>query len=200
VIIEGIDAPSVFLIKWRGVDVATCYSVREVEEYKRRSLETNGNLDGITVEYRENTRPCSECGAFVTSTNPEVDFCRNCFYAGVGVSREHDALLASLRALPEVDAAEVWHTGGGCFMLAITLANARLLTCTVALSDPDYREGEWFCDASLPDHGEPWYAFEWESLEAHDAATETGEYEDAAVAHAPLSDSDLLNLCRERGV
>lgn len=61
-------------------------------------------------------RACTFCGAEVTSANPTVDYCRECHYAGRGQAREFAGLLGELEAATGVPA-EVWHTGGGCFVL-----------------------------------------------------------------------------------
>lgn len=90
-----------------------------------------------------NERLCVYCGNGVTSSNPDVDFCRNCHYTGVAHEHRRGKLLADLEVLPNVKSASVWHTGGGCFMLAVTLTDDRLLTIT---------DG----DASLPEGDETW--------------------------------------------
>jgi hypothetical protein len=90
-----------------------------------------------------NERTCVFCGNGVTSENPEVGFCRSCFYSGRWAEEERKHLLGKLAALDNVSTASIWHTGGGCFCLAVTLTDGRLVTVT---------EGE----AALPEPGEPW--------------------------------------------
>lgn len=77
-------------------------------------------------------RPCVFCGGEVTSTNPETDFCRNCFYSGRAAQRTLQPFLDRIDALDEVVRnTEVMHTGGGCFNLAVWIADGRFLTPSV---------------------------------------------------------------------
>lgn len=95
-------------------------------------------------------KTCTICNENeVTSTKKSVDFCRNCFYTGAALEREFGQLIGDLEAVDGVSRATVWHTGGGCFVLAVNLDDGRLITAT-ALEDgevgavmPDAPEGPW---------------------------------------------------------
>jgi hypothetical protein len=101
--------------------------------------------DVVDVAVR-NEKVCAICEREgVTSTNPDVDFCERCFYSGAAIERERGELLYALRALDGVETADVWHTGGGCFLLAVKATDGRLIT----VSD----------EAAVPEPGEPWKTF-----------------------------------------
>jgi hypothetical protein len=54
-----------------------------------------------------------------------------------------------------VRSVEVWHTGGGCFNLAVLLDDGRLATPSVAYQDP--ATGKWWPEAGLPENdGDCW--------------------------------------------
>lgn len=114
-------------------------------------------LTEVSEIVRKNERRCIYCGGGVTSTNPDVDFCRMCHYTGT--AKEHDIapLIDALQDRDNVASAAVWHTGGGCFLLAVKLTDGRLATCTAG-------------DASLPDEHEPlWQVVGiWPSEKAYD--------------------------------
>lgn len=72
----------------------------------------------------------------ITSTNPETTFCRECFYSGAVAEQTLRPLLDRIDALDEVSQnAAVWHTGGGCFNLAVHLADGRLLTPSIGYEE-----------------------------------------------------------------
>jgi hypothetical protein len=100
-------------------------------------------LSDVVEVVAPNPRRCRFCGEGVTSTNDEVDFCRNCHYTGRAQEERRGDLIGRLGDLDLVGTARIWHTGGGCFLLAVELVDGRLVTCT---------DGE----ASLPEDGEPW--------------------------------------------
>lgn len=65
---------------------------------------------------------CRNCGVYaVTSKDPEAfPYCKGCFYTGA--SHEHmygPALARIAEGVPGWEAS-VWHTGGGCFAVAVT--------------------------------------------------------------------------------
>lgn len=97
-------------------------------------------------------RPCAICGGEVTSPNPTVDYCRMCFYTGAAYERmlrtEERDLLTRVGALDGVEDAQVWHTGGGCFNLAIRLADGRFLTPSVGIIDEE--SGEVWPEPGIP--------------------------------------------------
>lgn len=111
-------------------------------------------------------RICAICGRVpVSSKNPETDFCRICWATGASEERDLDAdgrgTLTRLRALPGVDHANVWQTGGGCMVLAVTLVDDRLITA----SYPD--------DAGIPPAEGPWGVILSETEEAWSEWDET---------------------------
>lgn len=97
----------------------------------------------------EGKRPCTFCGEHVTSTNPDTDYCRSCYYAGRGLERQHADLIFQIGDLEEVMDVDVRHTGGGCFNLAITLADGRYLTPSCAVVEGGKVEAE----PGLPEKG-----------------------------------------------
>lgn len=115
-------------------------------------------LTEVAEIVKRNERLCSICGSGITSTDPTVDFCRNCHYSGSALERmlrtEKRDVLTRIGALDNVTDATVWHTGGGCFNLAVTLEDGRLLTPSVGymenggvwpepgIPDPD-EDGKW---------------------------------------------------------
>jgi hypothetical protein len=139
----------------------TSYSDRQ-GEHPGPGITTAGTYEHILLTdvvevVRKNDRLCVYCGGGVTSTNPEVDFCRSCHYTGT--AKEHDIapLIDALQSHDNVATAEVWHTGGGCFLLAVKLTDGRIATCTAG-------------EASLPNEHEPlWQVVGiWPSESAYD--------------------------------
>lgn len=117
-------------------------------------------LEDVLEIVKRNERLCVFCGDGVTSENPATTFCRVCFYTGRAAEEQRKSLLEALNGLDGVKGAAVWHTGGGCFLLAVELEDGRLLTCT---------EGE----ASLPEADETWGLIGvWESEQAYDEGDE----------------------------
>lgn len=99
-----------------------------------------------------NERLCRFCGEGVTSTNPETDFCRGCFYTGTTQEERLAPLIARLSEPENVAGVAVWHTGGGCFNLAVTLQDGRIATPSVAY----YDEGDcrWWVEPGFPESDE----------------------------------------------
>lgn len=109
-------------------------------------------------------RACRFCGGEVQSTNPETDFCRNCFYTGRWAEEQHAALLSAFKSIAGVKSTAVWHTGGGCFNLAVTFADGRLATPSVSFQEQD---GSWGIEPGFPsDPGDRWGVVVSESEEA----------------------------------
>jgi hypothetical protein len=76
-------------------------------------------LADVAEIVERNPRICEFCGNGVTSPNPEVTFCRGCFYNGTAFEdRYADVIEVFQRAFPD-HWATIEHTGGGCFWLAI---------------------------------------------------------------------------------
>jgi hypothetical protein len=100
------------------------------------------------------TKKCIYCKNEFTPPKPTTTMCQFCWYGGVHHEAERKKLMAKLRAVKGVTSAEIHHTGGGCFGLAVSLADGRFLFATDAHKDE--KTGEWFGEASLPDPGEPW--------------------------------------------
>ncbi len=119
---------------------------------------------------RADARVCRFCGEPVQSRDPDTDFCRNCYYHGRFHEERHIELLGRLSSLEGVESASVWHTGGGCFNLAVKLTDGRLIATSVAHRD-ELTEGEgagrWWPEAGLPSEpGEKWGVVIAESEEA----------------------------------
>lgn len=114
-------------------------------------------------------RVCVFCDRFVvTHENPEVDFCRGCYYGGSSLARTHEDLLRDLNALDGITASP-WHTGGGCWVLHIGPEDMQhdddgmelspFITAVEAYRDE--ATGEWTGgDPTLPETGAgPWCAY-----------------------------------------
>lgn len=108
--------------------------------------------DVVEVVLR-NERLCVFCGEGVTATTSETDFCRNCFYTGRSWERKLAPLLARIDEIDEVVSTAVWHTGGGCFNLAVTLADGRLLTPSEGFRSDD--DGTVWPEPGFPDADDP---------------------------------------------
>lgn len=99
--------------------------------------------------------PCEACGrGFATDGMKTV--CRACFYDGAMHARRPRmaALIERLEAAAPTADVGVWHTGGGCFGLAVKWENGRFLFGTVAVMDEQTEE--WTADAVLPNDNEMW--------------------------------------------
>lgn len=130
-----------------------------------------------------NPRLCVYCGEGVTSM--KADFCRGCFYTGRVYEERHDALLRKITETDGVQSAHFWHTGGGCFLLAVTLDDGRLLTPSEGYRNED---GSVFPEPTIPENdGERWAMVAsrdeaaWEDPDAWEAADPNGGNDDAAV-------------------
>lgn len=97
--------------------------------------------DVVEVVVR-NERLCRFCGGGITSTVAETDFCRGCFYTGTYHEDLHSDLIGRLGDIDEVATVSVWHTGGGCFLLAVKFGDESLATM-----DAEF---------ALPEGDEPW--------------------------------------------
>jgi hypothetical protein len=77
-------------------------------------------IEDVVEVVTRNERNCRYCGGGVTSTNPDVDYCRGCHYSG---RAQHDTFAPLIDKLQAVSGHtwSVWHTGGGCFALAANL-------------------------------------------------------------------------------
>ena len=111
-----------------------------------------------------NERVCSICETEgVTSTNPDVDFCRNCHYTGAAEERRRGEQLFRFRlAFPDADVG-IEHTGGGCFWLSIRFGDSHdyyvLTDGEASLPDVDPAEGGGWRYVGLhnDDEGSPHY-------------------------------------------
>jgi len=143
-----------------------------------RAFRSHYLLADVVEVVLRNPRVCAICGSEgITSKSDECDFCVHCFYSGAMYARAHASLLAKLDALDVVESAHFWHTGGGCFLLAIKRVDGRLLTCTEL-------------DAGVPEPGDPWLLIvEWSSEDAYDEFDyeSTVEHDDVS-----LSDDELV--------
>lgn len=143
------------------------------------------------VEVERESRPCVFCDAEVESENPEVDFCRMCFYVGrMHEERTCAYVLEGIRSIEGVEDASVWHTGGGCFLLGIKLTDGRLLTPSIGYME----DGRVWVDAGLPeDEGERWGLVVSETEDAfHDYDEDKIE-----VAQQLYTDDELIAKVRE---
>lgn len=98
---------------------------------------------------------CEACGSrFATDGIKTV--CRACFYDGATHARRPRmaALIERLNEAAPTAEVEIWHTGGGCFGLAVKWENGRFLFGTVAVMDEQTEE--WTADAVLPNDDERW--------------------------------------------
>lgn len=129
-------------------------------------------LAEVSAIVKRNERLCRFCGDGVTSTNPFLDYCRHCYYSGRAFSESHDELLSLLRAEDGVKSAEIWHTGGGCFCLALRIADGRLVVVTER-------------DANLPDPGQA-----WGTVGVYESEQVWDEYEDDKVTYHEFFDAD----------
>jgi hypothetical protein len=91
------------------------------------------------------TRTCKWCPEEVTSTNPDVDFCKWCFYSGRWAEELHGKLIDELRDIPGIGNVGVDHTGGGCFALYIGLPGDAWMYATEehGFAVPDTEDGPW---------------------------------------------------------
>jgi hypothetical protein len=88
-------------------------------------------------------RSCRFCGGEVTSTKPDVDFCRFCFYDGTFHSERFRLLLDEI----EWGNASVVHTGGGCFGIEVLVGSERERLFATLDGDavlPDDESGPWW--------------------------------------------------------
>ncbi len=71
-----------------------------------------------------NPNRCDLCGGGVTSKDPErYPYCVSCHYTGAVAEHLRQEHLRPIReAFPDSEV-EVWHTGGGCFMVAVAFAD-----------------------------------------------------------------------------
>lgn len=135
-------------------------------------------LSDILEIVKRNPRVCRFCGGGVTARSPETDFCRDCFYSGRADAELRAELIDGLRALPNVASADIWHTGGGCMVLAISLLDGQLATAT---------EGE----AALPEPGEPWGL-----ICVSDNEEAWGEWDESRIeiSEGSWADAELINF------
>lgn len=83
------------------------------------SGEVVGGVTSVASIARANERLCRFCGEGVTATDPDIDYCGLCFYSGRTRAEDASDVIAVLRdAFPD-ELVEVWHTGGGCFSIAV---------------------------------------------------------------------------------
>lgn len=117
-------------------------------------------------------RLCRFCGGGVEADPvkyPETDFCRNCYYNG---ARHGETFAELIAALPY--GTSVWHTGGGCFCIAVTLADGRKILIS---ESEDYGDGVWGPCATLPpDVDGPWAAGLYRGGEDEDYCEAIGQF------------------------
>lgn len=102
-------------------------------------------LSDVVEVVERNPRSCKFCGNGVTSTNPETDFCRYCYYDGTAFQEIYAERVAAMAAvLPEGWNVRPEHTGGGCWWFAVRKEGEPVY---YAATDGN---------AGLPDPGEGW--------------------------------------------
>jgi ribosomal protein S27AE len=133
------------------------------------------SLSDVVDVVERNERLCRFCGEGVTATDADTDYCSNCFYTGRPLDELHSRMFETLRTHRKVKSAEVWHTGGGCFTLAVRLHDGRLLSLT---------DG----DAGIPELGEPWQSLAiaddeeaWDEWEEEKIEVRDGKWTDDEV-------------------
>lgn len=159
----GRDLPDCFQVGRVTARISSSTEIIDGEfvEDPRPRLEVivNGSEERMRIEtwaaiVWRNPRLCRFCGDGITSSKPDVDFCRGCFYSGEPFKEKFEACAAMIRErLGELVVAEsvgIWHTGGGCFALGATLANSGELLMGGG-------------DASLPDADQPEASACWQA-------------------------------------
>lgn len=87
-----------------------------------------------------NPHRCKLCGGGVTAKDPErYPYCSVCHYTGQVEETQRAEQLAAMATALGGPAVAVWHTGGGCMMLAVTFSD-----------EPDVYYGVTDGEASLP--------------------------------------------------
>lgn len=111
-------------------------------------------------------RRCAICTGPVESPDPTVDYCRSCWYSGAELQRRRPFLRRLVESFGCERAnlrAEIYHSGGGCFGLRVTVHSytpapsgggrvavgpvVAVLYGTAATKD---EAGTWTCEAELP--------------------------------------------------
>lgn len=109
-------------------------------------------------------RICKYCEGEVTSTNPAIDYCRDCYYLGSWLFDE-----PSFRPLFDDLGGEASpaHTGGGCFVIEVNNGATYLWAS---------QDG----DAGLPETADgPWWIFQYRR-DSDDEPVLVGEHLDRA--------------------
>ena len=87
------------------------------------------HLSDVVGIAERNPRICEFCGNGVTSTNPELTYCRHCHYNGTAFEHRYADIVDRFReAFPDCWVG-VEHTGGGCFWFAIRQQQGNLYWC-----------------------------------------------------------------------
>lgn len=143
-----------------------------------RNFSDHYSLGDVVEVVERNCRICIFCGEGVTSREPDVLYCRGCHYSGRAASEQREDLLANLRLTQHVEDASIWHTGGGCFLLAVGLADGRLVTITDGDAGLPEAEEKWGLVVISPDT-EAWDEWDEERLDIR-----YGEWDDAQLTAA----------------
>jgi len=132
---------------------------------------------------------CIYCGQEFNPPKPTTPMCQFCWYGGKHHEAQRPQLLSTLRTIDGVTSANIEHTGGGCFGLAVRLTDGRFLFATDAVKDGD----DWFCEANVPDVDQPWGLGIYANEDGDDGF---GSGEAVEPIRVPLSDADLIDAVR----
>lgn len=135
---------------------------------------THHPIADVVEVVERNERECRYCGGGVTSPNPQVDYCRMCFYTGRSQQGTFDELCKRLTEASNGREWGVWHTGGGCFCLGMNLTENTTPNeydgIEVMASDysvlPETVEGPWLVGAYRWSDGNDFPDWEAASLNA----------------------------------
>jgi len=138
-------------------------------------------------------RECRYCHETFTPPKPETTLCRSCYYEGRHLREHHADLIGRLGDLDTVATANVWHTGGGCFGLAVTLQDERLFFGTVAMMELDENgTAVWRGDAWIPTEPEERWMI---GVYASEAAFSDGEEPTRIIM--PATDDEFVAAVQE---
>lgn len=141
-------------------------------DYRERHL-----LADVAEVVACNAHRCEICGGGVTSANPEeYPYCESCHYTGAVAERQREEQLYRFRAAFPDGTADVEHTGGGCFWLAVRFGEGDYYVLT---------DGE----ASLPEQANGG----WRYLGLHSDDEKSPHYEGTEIRYLAEGSDDALS-------